>query len=201
MRTNDNFDPVRRFKYYSVVSILYALTLFINEYLDLDRDEYSIIDVYTHYSVFILLSELAFVICYIPEIQEFVIMLGSLVIWRCLSQIPIIRDDFNTLGGTTIRVDVLIIIMVIIIAIHQMFTGGDIWQQVLLTFAIELINICMLITLDGIDRTHSMAIQRWQIFYFALILFPVKKYHLVYAGLFGMLISEIASYGIKPPFE
>ncbi len=184
--------------YYFTVTILWILTLLVNSQLKLSRGDIPLINNYSNYFGFILLSELMCKICYVPDHYGLIIITLSTVIWRVLSQLDEFHMIFGNLYGLDISIIIFIIIIGFIILIHQLVYYEHTRYKIFLRLGLELINMCTLVALS--EGSDIITMHRWQIFYFIVVLLPEKKYYIVYNILIGMIISEINSYGLQPPY-
>lgn len=195
---------VIKLRFYLLIAILWIIGSLIIMRLNFIHNNQPVITYYSNYFGFIVLNEFLVQICYFPESIDYIIIITSSIIWTGLMQISIFYDTIFSLDNfrnANVSSITFIIIFLISLIFYQMYSYPKTRFHVGLTIGMEILNICVLLVLNGIDNTIDIQIRNWQIFYFIALNFPEKKYHIIYCSLIGMILSELILYGLQMPYD
>lgn len=189
----------KRIQHILISFVLWMVVLWVSKTLNLDRTMYPAIDFYTYFSLYCVLSELIFLLCFNPDLLGYVAICGSCAVWKSASELSIVQDSYNTIGTAHVSIITFICVIITGVIIHELYHYPEIRFSVGMTIGSIMFNICMAIFVSGLDQI-AIDIKRWQVFYYMILLIQEKKYYLISSILWGAMISEIASHGLQPPY-
>lgn len=198
---NETTTVLNRFCYYGSITIIWLINSIVNLKLNFSHTHQSVIEVYTNYCMFVLLNEFLFQICYSPEMFDYIIILVTVIWWKCLNELQELKNYIVIPVIKITIIQFIVLFIVIIIIIHQAYWHSSKRHRILIIIGAEIFHICVLFVMTGINDTFPFYMRNWQIFYFNALCFPEKKYHVVYVILIGMTVCEIMNYGVQPPYE
>ena len=91
----DLVNVKKRIQHVLISFILWMIILWVGKALSLDRTIYPVTDLYIYFSLYCVLSELIFLLCFVPDLLGYTVICGSCAVWKSMSELSIVQDSYN----------------------------------------------------------------------------------------------------------